>query len=113
MDEVKRTYRDAETETKKDLRGIDGTDVKDAIGNAGDAARKDLGNMGDDLRHGSLDRDEDKETQTTVKQTETTWPSLIRCVKGPRRESRPPRVAAPFRSSWSRAMALSVPPSAG
>ena len=74
MDDMKRTYRDVETETKKDLRGIDGTDVKDAIGNAGDEARKDLGNMGDDLRHGSLDRPEDKETETTVKQTETTWP---------------------------------------
>jgi len=75
MDEVKRTYRDVETETKKDLRGIDGTDVKDAVGNAGDEARKDLGNLGDDLRHGSLDRPYDNETETeTVKETETTWP---------------------------------------
>jgi hypothetical protein len=65
MDEVKRTYRDVETETKKNVRGIDGTDVKDAIGNAGDEVRKDVGNAGDDLRRGSLDRETEKETETT------------------------------------------------
>jgi hypothetical protein len=50
MDEVKRTYRDVETNVKKGVRGIDGTDFKDQVGNAGDEARKDLGNLGDDLR---------------------------------------------------------------
>ena len=39
MDEVKRTYRDVETNVKKGVRGIDGTDFKDHFGNAGDDHR--------------------------------------------------------------------------
>jgi hypothetical protein len=50
MDELKRTYRDVETEVKKTARDVDGTDLKDHVGNAGDEARKDLGNLGDDVR---------------------------------------------------------------
>jgi hypothetical protein len=50
MDEVKRTYRDVETDLKKTARDVDGTDPTDRVGNAGDEARKDLGNMGDDVR---------------------------------------------------------------
>lgn len=42
MDEVKRTYRDVETNVKKTARDVDGTDLKDRVGNAGDEAGKDL-----------------------------------------------------------------------
>ena len=40
MDDVKRTYRDVETDIKKTARSVGGTDLKDQIGNAGDEARK-------------------------------------------------------------------------
>jgi len=50
MDEVKRTYRDVETDLKKGAGDLDGTDLKDTVGNAGDEARKDLGNVGDAVR---------------------------------------------------------------
>ena len=55
MDEVKRTYRDVETDVKKTARGIDGTDPKDYVGNAGDEIGKDLGNLGDDVRKAGRD----------------------------------------------------------
>jgi hypothetical protein len=55
MDEVKRTYRDVETDVKKTARGIDGTDPKDHVGNAGDEIGKDLGNLGDDIRKAGRD----------------------------------------------------------
>jgi hypothetical protein len=52
MDEIKRTGRDVETETKKQMRDLDGHDLGDDIGNAGDEVKKDLGNLGDDVRRG-------------------------------------------------------------
>lgn len=50
MDDVKRTYRDAEVETRKTVRDLDGHDITDDVGNAGDEIRKDLGNAGDEIR---------------------------------------------------------------
>jgi hypothetical protein len=52
MDEIKRTGREVETETKKQVRDLDGHDLTDDIGNAGDEVKKDVGNLGDDLRRG-------------------------------------------------------------
>jgi hypothetical protein len=52
MDDIKRAGRDVETETKKQMRDLDGHDVGDDIGNAGDEVKKDLGNLGDDVRRG-------------------------------------------------------------
>ena len=50
MDDVKKTYREGEQETKKAWRDADGHEsLSDKIGNAGDEARKDLGNAGDDV----------------------------------------------------------------
>ena len=51
MDDIKKAERDAEVETKKAARGIDGTDTSEKIANAGDEIRKDLGNAGDDIRN--------------------------------------------------------------
>ncbi len=50
MDDVKKTYRDAEQGAKEAWRKGDGEDLADKVGNAGDEVRKDLGNAGDDLR---------------------------------------------------------------
>jgi hypothetical protein len=50
MDNVKRTYRDVETNVKKTARAVGGTDLKDRVGDAGDEASKDLGNLGDRIR---------------------------------------------------------------
>jgi hypothetical protein len=58
MDEIKRAGREAETETKKQVRDLDGPDVGDDIGNAGDEVKKDLGNLGDDIRRGGRNVDE-------------------------------------------------------
>jgi hypothetical protein len=58
MDEIKRAGREAETETKKQVRDLDGHDVGDDIGNAGDEVKKDLGNLGDDIRRGGRNVDE-------------------------------------------------------
>ena len=52
MDDIKRAGREVETETKKQMRDLDGHDVGDDIGNAGDEVKKDLGNLGDDVRRG-------------------------------------------------------------
>ena len=52
MDDIKRAGRDVETETKKQMRDLDGHDIGDDIGNAGDEVKKDLGNLGDDVRRG-------------------------------------------------------------
>ena len=49
-DAVSSTYRDVETDVKKAVRGIDGTDPKDYVGNAGDEIGKGLGNLGDEVR---------------------------------------------------------------
>ncbi len=50
MDDIKKAGRDIATETKKQVRDLDGHDIGDDIGNAGDEIRKDLGNAGDHLR---------------------------------------------------------------
>jgi hypothetical protein len=50
MDHVKRAHRGAETDIKKFVRAVDGTDLRDRVANAGDEARKNLGNLGDDAR---------------------------------------------------------------
>ncbi|MEO8252698.1 MAG: hypothetical protein ABI578_09525 [Chloroflexota bacterium] len=50
MDQLKKTGREIDTETKKKIRDLDGHDLGDDIGNAGDEVKKDLGNLGDDLR---------------------------------------------------------------
>ena len=55
MDEIKRTGREVETETKKQVRDLDGHDLGDDIGNAADEVKKDLGNLGDDMRRGGQD----------------------------------------------------------
>ncbi len=52
MDDIKKAGRDVQTETKKQVRDLDGHDLGDDIGNAGDEIRKDLGNAGDDIRKG-------------------------------------------------------------
>jgi len=57
MDEIKSTYRDVKSRTKKAVRGVGGTDLEDSVGNAGDEISKDLGNLGDDLRAASQDPD--------------------------------------------------------
>jgi hypothetical protein len=60
MDDVKRTYREAEQATKEAVRDADGDEsLTDKIGNAGDELRKDAGNAGDDLERttkASMDR---------------------------------------------------------
>jgi hypothetical protein len=60
VDDVKKTYREAETKTKEAWPNADGTSPKDALGNAGDELRKDAGNVGDDLRRTTdIDRPKD------------------------------------------------------
>ena len=50
MDDVKKTYREGEQETKEAWREADGDDsVADHVGNVGDELRKQVGNVGDDL----------------------------------------------------------------
>ncbi len=50
MDDVKKTYREGEQETKEAWRKVDGDEsLADKVGNVGDEIRKDLGNTGDDL----------------------------------------------------------------
>ena len=50
MDDVKRTYREAEESTKEAWRNRDGEDLADKVGNIGDHIRKDAGNAGDAAR---------------------------------------------------------------
>ncbi len=51
MDDVKRTYRDVEKDSKQAWRESDGSEgPADKIGDAGDEIRKDLGNAGDTAR---------------------------------------------------------------
>jgi hypothetical protein len=52
MDQIKRTGREVETETKKQVRELDGHDLGDDIANTKDEVKKDLGNLGDDVRRG-------------------------------------------------------------
>ena len=59
MDDLKKGYRDVESNAKEGWREGDGEDLADKVGNAGDEARKHLGNLGDDLRNAGDDaRDE-------------------------------------------------------
>jgi hypothetical protein len=51
MDDVKKTYREGEQNTKEAWRKADGESVGDTVGNAGDEIRKDLGNAGDSLNN--------------------------------------------------------------
>ena len=64
MDEIKRTGREVETETKKQVRDLDGHDLGDDIGNAGDEVKKDLGNLGDDVRRGGRNVEDHIDTTT-------------------------------------------------
>ena len=43
MDQMKKVGREVETETKKQIRDLDGHDLGDDLGNAGDEVKKDLG----------------------------------------------------------------------
>ena len=50
MDDVKRTYRDVEKDSKQAWRESDGGEgPADKVGDAGDEIRKDLGNAGDTI----------------------------------------------------------------
>jgi hypothetical protein len=55
MDQMKKAGREVETETKKQIRDLDGHDLGDDLGNAGVEVKKDLGNLGDDLHRGAHD----------------------------------------------------------
>jgi hypothetical protein len=56
MDDVKRTYRDAEKDSKQAWRESDGGEgPADKIGDAGDEIRKDLGNAGDRIGEAGQD----------------------------------------------------------
>ena len=49
MDDVKKTYREGEQNTKEAWRKADGESVADTVGNAGDEIRKQAGNAGDSV----------------------------------------------------------------
>lgn len=59
MDDLKRTVRDVEDQTRETGRAIDGHDAGDDVGNLGDDLRRGAGNLGDDLRHGAGDVGDD------------------------------------------------------
>jgi hypothetical protein len=50
VDDMKKAGRNIATETRKQVREIDGHQLDDDVGNAGDEIRKDLGNAGDEIR---------------------------------------------------------------
>ena len=50
MDEVKKSYREAEETAKETWRGIDGTSPEDRVKNAGDDVSKNAGNAADKVR---------------------------------------------------------------
>jgi hypothetical protein len=53
MDDVKKTYREAETNARKEWRKSDGEeDLGDKAANLGDEINKNAANAGDDLRKG-------------------------------------------------------------
>lgn len=53
MDDLKKTFREANQGARETTRDIDGHDTSDDVGNIGDAARKNLGNLGDDVKKGA------------------------------------------------------------
>lgn len=56
MDDAKRAYREAENETKEQMRRSDGDEsLADKAGNLGDDIRAGLGNAGDEIDE-SVDR---------------------------------------------------------
>jgi len=55
MDDLKKGYRESETEAGKAWRNRDGEDLGDRVGNLGDDIRKNLGNLGDDMRRAADD----------------------------------------------------------
>lgn len=55
MDDLKKGYREGETEAKEAWRKRDGEDLGDKVGNLGDDIRKNLGNLGDDMRRAADD----------------------------------------------------------
>jgi len=65
MDDVKKTYREGEQNTKEAWRKADGDSPADAVGNAGDEIRKDLGNAGDDLSGTTRDTTNDNTYDTS------------------------------------------------
>ena len=77
MDEVKKAYREGETEVKKAYRQADGDEsVGDKVANAGDEVRKDLGNAGDDIRRG-IDRAGDEVDRKVTSSTASTTRSRL------------------------------------
>jgi hypothetical protein len=71
MDDMKKAERDAEVETKKAVRGVDGTDTSEKIANAGDEIRKDLGNAGDDIKR-TVDNTADRINQPSTDPVRTS-----------------------------------------
>ena len=65
MDDLKKGYREGETDAKEAWRNRDGTSPSDAIGNAGDEIRKNLGNLGDDSDNARKDAEREADTEST------------------------------------------------
>lgn len=65
MDQVKRTVRDVETESKKRIRDLDGHDLGDTVEDAGDEVKKKLGNLGDDVRRTAREVTHEVDKQTS------------------------------------------------
>lgn len=66
MDELKKGFRQGESDSKEAWRDHDGTDAKDAIGNAGDEIRKHLGNAGDNADEAAKRSQRDAETDANT-----------------------------------------------
>ncbi len=65
MDDLKKGYREGETDAKEAWRNRDGTSPSDAVGNLGDEIRKKLGDAGDDADQARKDAQRDADTGTT------------------------------------------------
>jgi gas vesicle protein len=65
VDDMKKTYREAEETAKENWRKADGEeDLADKVGNVGDDIRKEAGNAGDDLREGIDDAKDEVKDET-------------------------------------------------